>query len=280
MKPHRRSEEVTFMTPDGVNVPGTLCVAERSRAIAILLHGITTDRNEYLDFYRTLSDHLASNAVSSLRFDFRGHGTSKEPQTAFSPISQVLDLMGAANFLKQKLGPSAERQVIFGTSFGAAPSIFLSKMVPSQFKKIYLLAPVLDYRMTFLDPKTSWAREYFTAQTIADARVKGYLLLDQFKVGIRALSEMDLLDPTQAAAQLKQTRIRIVHGRQDSMVPVEQSLHLRDFAGHVSMIEIDNMDHGFNAIGDDEGTSAQSLQNRQRIFDDFLGFLEDGNASH
>jgi alpha/beta superfamily hydrolase len=280
LTPRGRSADVTFSAPDGVSVPGTLCVAEKSRTVAILLHGITTDRNEYLDFYRTLADHLASNGVSSLRFDFRGHGSSKEPQTGFSPIGQVLDLMGAVNFLNQKFGSSTHRQIVFGTSFGAAPGIFLSKMVPATFEKVYLLAPVLDYRMTFLEPRTAWAKEYFTTQAIADARLKGYLLLDQFKVGVRALAEMELLSPTETATKLKQTQIRIVHGRTDSMVPVEQSLVLRDLGGHVSMMEIDNMDHGYNAVGDEEGTGPQSLQNRQRIFDDFLHFLGDGNAAH
>ena len=272
------SRDVSFAAPDSVTVFGTLCEVRNARIMAILMHGITTDRNEYLDFYKDLADHLAQHQISSLRFDFRGHGTSKEKQTTFSPIGQVLDLVGAVNFLNDRSDLSRARLVAFGTSFGAGPAIFTSKFRSGTFSRLYLLAPVLDYEMTFLKPRTNWEREYFTNKALAAAYKNGSLKLDQFDVGVRALAEMNLLNPAATAKELEALPIRIVHGEADSMVPIDQSETLSRLVPNISLLKMPGMDHGFNASGDDEGTDQRSLQNRAKIFEDFVSFVESDDA--
>lgn len=270
--------EVTFPAADSVKVYGTLCEAEHQHTFAILLHGITTDRNEYLDFYRAVTERIFRRGVSSLRFDFRGHGKSQEEQSAFSPIGQVLDLIGAINFLAASKKADNCKLIAFGTSFGAGPALFVSRLLPNIFAGIYLLAPVLDYRVTFLEPKTAWAKEYFSAEALANSLKYGSLKLDEFNVGIRAITEMAFLNPSSVAQAIRDIPIRIVHGEEDSMVPIEQSENLQASAKNVSLLKIPGMDHGYNAIGDEDGRSVESARNLTTIVDDFLAFTVTSNG--
>jgi len=275
---HDMPQEVTFTTPDSITVFGTLHEVQDAEVMAVLLHGITTDRNEYLNFYDVLAAKLADQNISSLRFDFRGHGASGEAQKTFSPIGQVLDLVGATNFLHGLDDSHKRKLVAFGTSFGAGPAIFLSKLMPQVFSRIYLLAPVLDYKMTFLEPRTNWAQEYFTPEAITAAFKCGFLKLDEFDVGLRAIIEMGLLSPASVAADIAPLRIRVVHGDADSMVPINQSEELYRSASNVSFLKMPGMDHGYNAAGDDDGSTQQSAQNRLEIVEDFIRFAKGTDA--
>jgi hypothetical protein len=231
------------------------------------------DRDEYLAFYRELATFLASHNVASLRFDFRGHGKSDVSQREFSPVGQVLDLVGAVNFLEGQPGVARLPRCSFATSFAAPPTIFMSKVLKGSLSKLYFLAPVLDYDLTFLNPKTEWASESFNQNTVSGAYKNGSLVLgEDFEVGMRALVEMSLLNPIDVATSLSHLPMRIVHGAADTMVPIEQSKRLASLSKSVSFLTIEGMDHGYNALGDDEGVAPESQKNKEMIFADFLQF--------
>ena len=64
----------SFTSYDGLVLHGTLTMPESApRSAALLVHGITSDRNE-LGFYERMSHVLAINGIASFRFEYRCHG--------------------------------------------------------------------------------------------------------------------------------------------------------------------------------------------------------------
>ena len=68
-----------FRSFDGSSLEGTYTSgATGNNDIAILIHGITSSRDEF-GLFSGLSVHLAEKGIPSFRFDYRCHGASKLP---------------------------------------------------------------------------------------------------------------------------------------------------------------------------------------------------------
>lgn len=261
--------DVSFKTSDGLNIRGTFCVpSERPIAMALLLHGITVDRNEYQGFFRNAAEVLANSGIASLRIDFRGHGESDGNQEDFSVVGQILDTRAALNVLGAKF-PHLATATVIGASFGAAPAIF-SSVADERINRLCLFAPVLDYTRTFLEPTTKWAAASFNKSALELAYKNGHLLLDgSFKIGVRLIEEMRLLSPI-AALSATQSKVTIIHGDQDSMVPYSVSKKVALDNQKILLKSILNMDHGYIDIDDPDGQSEKSKINLDSILHIFL----------
>ena len=124
-------EQLVINSADGITIPAIYASNKERKAkkVIILLHGISSYKDEYLDFYKTLSEIFIQHDFATLRFDFRGHGESKEPPAEFTIASQIIDLSTVIKYIeKEKQYPSVD---LLGCSFGAPPCIFASSL----FKK-------------------------------------------------------------------------------------------------------------------------------------------------
>src|SRR5262245_39256508 len=131
--------------PAIVNVPGV-----HPEEVYLLLHGLTTDKNEYLDFYTQVARRLAITGIGSVRFDFRGHGESRAPASEFTILNSASDVLACSRWLRDEY-PDA-RQNVLGTSFGAGAGIVAVAAMPSWFNKLRLLAPILNLEELYMSP--------------------------------------------------------------------------------------------------------------------------------
>ena len=250
-------------------IPATAVRPDHYGAVVLMLHGITTDRDEYGGFYRKAAQALAARSIASLRIDFRGHGESAARSQDFTISSQCQDATSAMNWILQNL-PS-DRICIWGTSFGAPPAIFVAQSM-RDVRGLFLLAPVLNYRKTFLEPSTGWAKNSFNQEALRRAEACGELLIDgTFPVGLQLLREMQQIDPVLALSNLR-IPVEIVHGESDSMVPYGLTQAAMRSATSVKLIGVPNMDHGHMAYGDDDGASPESERNFNLIIDELAQF--------
>lgn len=256
-------QDLLILSTDGTQIPATLVSPAGATSFVLLLHGITVDRNEYSGFYREAAQVLAANNIGSLRIDFRGHGKSLVPTTQFTINSQRLDTKSSVAWLHERF-PSA-RLLIWGTSFGAPPAIFEASE-NELVSGVFLLAPVLDYVRTFLQPATSWARESFNAESQKQAETTGFLLIDgTFKIGLPLIKEMGTLKPLEVIESVP-AHIVIVHGEEDSMVPYSITRDTVKPSPKLELLSVPRMDHGYIENGDDEGRSVASKANKEMIF--------------
>ena len=152
-----------------------------------------------------------------------------------------------------------------GASFGAPPAIYIAKRHPDIIKGIILVAPVLSYKKTFLEPETEWAKSIFNKNTIDKMLIAKQLFInDEFPISIRLVEEMKIIQPELAIREVNQD-IVIIHGDADSMVPYNVSKHIAKLISKIEFITFEGMDHGFMYETDEEGTSDMSLNNKMRI---------------
>jgi pimeloyl-ACP methyl ester carboxylesterase len=228
-----------------------------------MLHGITSQKNEYDDLFRLLAETLTSHGISTLRIDFRGHGESRVPSTQFTVVSQILDARAGLQWMLDKT--HLETSHLLGCSFGAPPALYLGAMKPKTVSGMTLLWPVLDYQRTFLRPCTQWPGSVFTPENIAGAYRDGVLnLAPDFAIDFKLLIEMTILRPYQLLRQDHPPAL-IVHGQEDSIVPFQITAECTANTQDVTLLAIPGMGHGFAATGDESRSGPESRQNLSRI---------------
>jgi pimeloyl-ACP methyl ester carboxylesterase len=102
-------------------------LAARSSPPVVFLHGGLLDHRQWDAEFRSLTD-----AVSVIRFDARGHGTSSVPLGDFS---HHLDLIALLDALVM------ERVIGVGLSLGARTLIDAALVAPSRFHALLLVSP-------------------------------------------------------------------------------------------------------------------------------------------
>jgi pimeloyl-ACP methyl ester carboxylesterase len=229
------------------------------------MHGISVDKDEYLGFFREGAEYLRAASINSIRFDFRGHGESGGTPGDFTIVGQNLDVRAIMDFIRSEWGNSVRVHLI-GASFGAPPAIFAAARYPDVVDSVTLIAPVLSYRRTFLEPRTDWARDLFSTEKLRKLDTTGRLYLGgRFFIGHHLIEEMRIVRPICALADLKQ-RVLAIHGDRDSMVPYEITAQTCRAIPHVKFVTLRGADHGFIQEGDDEGVSTESVENKRRIY--------------
>lgn len=264
---HSKSGEkqVTFPAVDGAEVIGILRYPEKTILGAfLLLHGISTNKNEYLHFFETIADRLAEEGFGSLRIDFRGHGESLIPYREFTVGSQILDSLAAVQCLRKEF--AVEKIHVFGCSFGAPPCIYLKATFDEKIQGIVLLSPVLDYDRTFLCPESVWGKETFPKDKLLACieRGEGIPITESFKMEPRLLADLLHSDVGEWIGRIDQP-IWIIHGTEDDMVPISITRdYVREFP-QLNLLEIAGMEHGFTEKGDKTGRSKGTSENVNKI---------------
>jgi predicted alpha/beta-fold hydrolase len=235
----------------------------KSEKTLILLHGIATNKNEYHDFYKTLSLDLIKNNYSTVRIDFRGHGDSVLPPSEFTISSQVEDLITTIYWLIKEKG--FKKVNLLGTSFGAAPCIFVSNILPHFIDEVFLISPVLDYNKTFITPMSEWGKDLFK-NIIDDVLIKKQKLYisDTFYIHSRLVAEMEIINILSFVN--KTNRIfHTIHGDADSMVDYSITLEASQEVKNIKLYSFKDMEHGFTYKNDDDGVTDKTKNNITRM---------------
>lgn len=236
-----KEKTIRFKSADGIQLCGIL--REAPPPLAVLAHGITVEKNEG-GFYSRLADCLAKRGVRSLRFDFRGHGGSNGKPEEMTIAGEIKDLGSAVDRIKMKIG---SKVAIVGTSFGAGVAILYAAKFPQNVSSLTLLCPVLDYRKSFLEPETEWAKEWFHPQAIRNVAKTGFLQLDQFKLGAPLIKEFSKLHPGKTLLKLRVPTL-VVHGTKDSMVPYSVAKYYGTKYRLGRFLSVPGADHGFEGF--------------------------------
>jgi pimeloyl-ACP methyl ester carboxylesterase len=258
------NKECEFRTVDGFTIAGTHTIAKGKGAV-LWLHGITVNRDEYQGFFKDGAEFLSDAGVDSLRIDFRGHGDSSGSSLDFSVAGQMLDIDAALRYLAQyyKRRPNL---VIVGCSFGAPPALFAAEQYPKTVDGVILIAPVLSYRRTFLQPETDWAKSIFNRTTLSRLEKTNKLFINpKFPISSRLVEEMKIIKPESTLRDLDR-EIVVIHGDADSMVPFPASEDFAKANSKINLIPFPEMEHGFMDADDEDGKSPRSIENKLRIY--------------
>lgn len=247
---------------DGGRIPAVLNEPSGGMEIVyLLLHGLTTDKDEYLNFYVQVADRLARAGIGTLRLDFRGHGESKAPVTEFTILNSASDVLSCSLWLKEK-HPDV-RQNILGTSFGAAAGIVASASMPTWYSRLSLLAPVLNLHELYIAPVHKARESYKDFRNISLAQAERHQIDDRRSFGYLNALEFVAIDLVRLVRDQRVPTV-VMHGTADTMVPYEGTVKsLVD--SKVRLMSFENMDHGYMDIEDADGHGQKSQENLDRI---------------
>jgi len=231
-------EKVYFKNSKGNNLCGILSnpTSNKERPIIILCHGFSTSKGSQT--CKRLQEILNSHQMSTLRFDFFGHGES-EGEFKDITISEAVDnILNAISFLKK---PGYSRIGLFGSSFGGIASI----MAASKTNDLFILAlksPVSNYEEKELatekeEELKDWKEKGYRYYVSGDGRKLriNYTFFEDFKNN----------DGYEAAKKIK-TPTLIVHGDKDESVPVEQSKKTADLIENCKLEVVKGADHRYS----------------------------------
>ena len=238
---------VEFTADDGQRLSGTFCRAEHARTAVVLAHGITADREEH-GVFTSLAMELQSLGVSSLRFDFRGHGQSSGDPVAMTVAGETSDLAAAIRTTRELSG-DPPRLGIIAASFATASTAWLLTRDPRAVDFVVLLNPVLDMERTFTRPELPWARRSFTPEAMTGLIDTGRVLIDQrFPVGPELVDEMSRGPQPQTGLRLVDVPILVVHGSSDTYVSYEIAKEFALRHPRATLVTVEDGEHGFRRV--------------------------------
>lgn len=200
-------------------------------AFAVFAHCFTCTKN--LSAIRNISKALTQEGIAVLRFDFTGLGESEGEFADTNFSSNVLDLIAAADYLKQNYqSPS----LLVGHSLGGAAIIFAANQIDSVQAITTIGAPASTQHVSHLFGDSL---EEIEKNDIATVNIGGRPF-DIKKQFLQDISEQNL---TESLHKLKKPLL-ILHSPQDRIVGIENASTLYGSAFHPkSFISLNGADH-------------------------------------
>ena len=211
-------EEAEFTSrTDGLTLRGWHIEIERGGPTVLLIHGVDSVRsgNNAL----MLASMMTEQGFNVLMFDLRGHGSSDASRVSGGDHERK-DVLGAIDFLEKRGVPPSNIGVL-GVSMGAAAAALALAEAPS------VEALVLDSPYSNLSD--------LIAQEIGIRSVlpgwAGRLFVPGVRLAARLVLDIDIsaVDPERSVSELDYP-VLIIHGEDDTRVPVEHSMRVHTAA--------------------------------------------------
>ena len=263
-----------FQSFDGTPLEGTYrSGAGASKDIAVLIHGITSSRDE-LGLFSGLSEYLMEHGVPSFRFDYRCHGASRLPMETMTLAGVVNDIEAAATVALAHA--DAVSVHVIGMSFGGGLSAYWAANTLVPVKSVILLAPVIDYQEDVLGQHGAIIGGKLSEEMARGLQRQGFVETDGIPYGAALLNELPFISGAEGLRQVKCDAL-ILHGDADSVVPYSLSERFAQMYSHCRLINISGTDHGFGG-GDDEDLSSPETKERHReVWSIIYRFIEEAD---
>lgn len=260
-----------FRSYDGTSLEGTLSVASSpSEAVALLVHGITSSRDEF-GLFSGLAEYLANAGISSLRFDYRCHGINQQSLESLTLSGVVNDIEAAAELALAETG--AKQLHVVGMSFGGGLSAYWGAVTARPVATVVMFAPVIDYEQDVLGQYGLLTDGALTNEAARQLAKKGYLDPDGNHYGPALINELRYVSGIVGLRQLRCSSL-ILHGDADSVVPYASSERYCSLNPHCRLVNIPHTDHGFGVEDDEDLSSPETMAQHQTVFEIVTAFFQ------
>lgn len=253
------ADSVTLRTLDGLHLAGTLTSPDmRASRGVVLVHGGGVTREEG-GFFTRLAAGLADSGVTSLRFDLRGHGESEGRQEELTLATILNDIRVAIAYLRD--ATAVQEVTLLGASFGGGICAYYAAKRPEDLSRLVLFNPQLDYKRRTIDTRSYWADDSISEEAAEQLTEHGFVqFTPTLRHGRPLLNEVFWLHPHEVLGEVQASTI-IVHGTEDTFVPVESSRSaVQSFRAPCELIEIEGSQHGFAVHDDPQYLNPQSQE--------------------
>ena len=262
-----------FRSYDGTVLEGTHCGNHgKSETVAVLVHGITSSRDE-LGLFSGLAEHLSSEGMPSIRFDYRCHGISKRPIEEMTLCGIVNDIEAAARAGLEK--SKASRVCVVGMSFGGGLSAYWASVTRMLVSGVVMLAPVIDYEEDVLGQHGALVDGELSEEATGVLHKHGFVEMDDIRYGRALVNELRFITGTEGLRRLECDAL-IIHGDADSIVPFSSSERFAQMHERCELINIPGTDHGFGVGDDEELSSPETKEKHREVWSIISRFMERG----
>ena len=256
--------EHRFRSYDGIKLEGTLAGPDdpSGQPIVLLVHGITSSRNEY-GLFSGLAAHLAREGIQSFRFDYRCHGVNKQPMESLTLAGIVNDIeAAAASAITQTDTP---RIHVVGMSFGGGLSAYWAATTQKMVSSVVMMAPVIDYEEDVLGQHGLLVNGIIKESYQQLLQKQRFLEIDGIRYGLALLNELRFISGIEGIRRLKCPSL-ILHGDEDTIVPYASSKRFVKLNPRCKLINIAGTDHGFGVEDDEDLSSPETKLKHREVF--------------
>lgn len=226
------SKKITFTGANGDQLDGRLELPSGTpRSFALFAHCFTCGKS--IHAATAISRALAAQGIATLRFDFTGLGNSDGDFANTSFISNVEDLIAAANHLREHFrAPS----LLLGHSLGGAAVLAAAADIPECTHVVTLGAPYDPGHVTHLfENDLPEIRDQGQAEVTLAGR--------KFSIGERFLTDLNGHNQSERIARLRRNLL-IMHSPSDAIVGIENAGQIYSAAKHPkSFLSLEKADH-------------------------------------
>jgi len=218
--------------------------------VVIFFHGFTGTRVEPHRIFVKMSRMLEAEGIASLRFDFYGNGESDGDFEQVTVKGELKDAFAAREFLKGVDCVNQDNLAILGFSLGGMVGALYAGQYGS-FRGACLWAPVADAHPLWMSGLTSTA--------LKSLERRGWVDKSGSKVSRKFIEGLKGLDPVSSLAEAG-TPVIVVHGAQDTAVPVKHGKAYCSACENSEYFEIAQSDHCFNSVAAENRALEKSLK--------------------
>ncbi|AKT50588.1 lysophospholipase [Arsenicicoccus sp. oral taxon 190] len=219
------SEDVRFAAADGTRIAGWWLDRPEATQVVVVAHGHRGSKADMLG----IGPGLYREGFAVLLFDFRGCGDSDDGPQSLAHYEQQ-DLEAAIEWAAARR-PDAELSLL-GFSMGAATSIMVGARDP-RVRRVLADSPFADMHGVVAAAASSLRLPPVPLVTLVDHATR-----------LRYGYGFGEVEPLEVVGDLAPRPLLIVHGSEDSVIPVEHAHRLAEAAGEGSqLVVVDGVDH-------------------------------------
>jgi len=227
--------KVSFMTNDNVKVYGTLS-RDGSNICVIMCHGIRAGKEEHGNFTK-LAEELNKEKIDNFRFDFRGHGESKEDFLKMNIAGAIKDLETSIEYISKL---KYKKIILLGASFGAGIISLIDYNKYENISNLILWYPCIVYENT----------DVFSKENVEEAINNSYFETKSMKTGKVFKFSKEFMIQTlkyKPSENLKENKLNklFIHGDLDINTMYEDTRKCVNESINSKFITIKNGTHGF-----------------------------------
>lgn len=232
------TEQVEFNTPrknGEFTLVGNYWEADSDAGI-VMAHGFTGDRSEQ-GYFDRITESLNDAGYNVMAFDFAGSGESDDEPLRID--NQVNDLKTAIEYMVSK---GVDRVGLYGHSQGGLVAL---RNYSDKVEAVVLTSPVTDSMADYADTGLTEEQKEELEEKGFYTRNRENGIRKKYTVSKNLLEQKEKLNQDEIL-QGVECPVKIIHGTEDEVVPIESSRRAAEKLQNGEIVEIEGLDHGYD----------------------------------